>query len=53
GSGRSFALGALHASWGRAKSARDLALLAVHAACEFDKNSAGPVEVFTVKLKKP
>ena len=52
GSGRSFALGALHASWGGAKSARDLALLSVQAACEFDKNSAGPVDVFTVKLKK-
>ena len=52
GSGRSFALGALHGSWGSAKSARDLAVLSVQAACEFDKNSAGPVEVFTVKLKK-
>ena len=52
GSGRSFALGALHATWGSAKSARELAVLSVQAACEFDKNSAGPVEVFTVKLKK-
>ena len=52
GSGRSFALGALHASWGSAKSARDLALLSVQAAREFDKNSGGPVDVFTVKLKK-
>ncbi|WP_394791621.1 MFS transporter [Rhodoferax sp.] len=52
GSGRSFALGALHASWGSAKSARDLAVLSVQAACEFDKNSGGPVDVFTVKLKK-
>jgi ATP-dependent protease HslVU (ClpYQ) peptidase subunit len=52
GSGRSFALGALHATWGSAKSARDLALQSVQAACEFDKNSGGPVDVFTVKLKK-
>jgi len=52
GSGRSFALGALHATWGSAKSARALALQSVQAACEFDKNSGGPVDVFTVKLKK-
>jgi len=52
GSGRSFALGALHASWNSAKSARELAVQSVNTACEFDKNSAGPVEVFTLKLKK-
>lgn len=52
GSGRSFALGAMHASWGHAKTARELASIGVNAGCEFDKNSAGPIEVFTVKLKK-
>jgi ATP-dependent protease HslVU (ClpYQ) peptidase subunit len=52
GSGRSFALGAMHAAWGPARSAREIALAGVHAGCEFDKNSAGPVEVFTMKLKK-
>ncbi len=52
GSGRSFALGAMHAVSGHAKTARELALIGVQAGCEFDKNSAGPVEVFTVKLKK-
>ncbi|MDB5895994.1 MAG: transporter [Rhodoferax sp.] len=52
GSGRSFALGALHASWNTAKSARELAMQSVVTACEFDKNTAGPVEVFTLKLKK-
>ncbi|MBS0315673.1 MAG: MFS transporter [Proteobacteria bacterium] len=51
GSGRSFALGAMHASWDKARSARELATVGVHAGCEFDKNSAAPVEVFTVKLK--
>jgi ATP-dependent HslUV protease subunit HslV len=51
GSGRSFALGAMHATWGKAKTAREVALAGVHAGCEFDKNSGGPVEVFTVKLK--
>lgn len=51
GSGRSFALGAMHAGWDKARSARELATVGVHAGCEFDKNSAAPVEVFTVKLK--
>ncbi len=52
GSGRSFALGAMHATWGKAKTAREVALAGVHAGCEFDKNSGGPVELFTVRLKK-
>lgn len=52
GSGRSFALGAMHASWGQAKTAREVALAGVHAGCEFDRNSGGPVELFTIKLKK-
>ncbi|MDI1238334.1 MAG: MFS transporter [Polaromonas sp.] len=52
GSGRSFALGAMHATWGKAKTAREVALAGVQAGCEFDKNSGGPVELFTVKLKK-
>jgi ATP-dependent HslUV protease subunit HslV len=51
GSGRSFALGAMHASWAGAKTAREVALAGVNAACEFDKNSSAPVEVSTVKLK--
>jgi ATP-dependent HslUV protease subunit HslV len=51
GSGRSFALGAMHACWGAAKTAREVALVGMNAGCEFDKNSAGPVEVFTLKLK--
>lgn len=52
GSGRSFALGAMHAASGHTKTARELALIGVQTGCEFDKNSAAPVEVFTVKLKK-
>jgi ATP-dependent protease HslVU (ClpYQ) peptidase subunit len=51
GSGRSFALGAMHAAWNTAKTARELASIGVQAGCEFDKNSAGPIEVFTLKLK--
>jgi ATP-dependent HslUV protease, peptidase subunit HslV len=52
GSGRRFALGAMHAAWGRAKSARDVAEAGVAAGCEFDTSSAGPVRVHTFKLKK-
>ena len=52
GSGRSFALGAMHAAWPATATAREVALAGVHAGCEFDKSSAGPVEVFTIKLKK-
>jgi ATP-dependent protease HslVU (ClpYQ) peptidase subunit len=51
GSGRSFALGAMHHCWDKAKTAREVALAGIAAGCEFDKNSAGPVEVFTLKLK--
>ena len=51
GTGRAFALGAMHARWDTAKSARALAVLGVEAGCAFDKNSAGPVDVATLKLK--
>ncbi len=52
GSGRRFALGAMHAAWGKAKTARDVAEAGVAAGCEFDTSSAGPVRVHTFKLKK-
>ena len=51
GSGRSFALGAMHACWDKAKTAREVAMAGMTAGCEFDKNSAGPIDVFTLKLK--
>ena len=51
GSGRSFALGAMFATWDKAKSAREVVETGVRAGCEFDKNSAGPVKVHTLKLK--
>jgi len=51
GSGRSFALGAMHAAWDKAKTAREVAMAGLNAGCEFDKNSAGPVDIFTLKLK--
>ncbi len=52
GSGRSFALGAMYASWDKAKTAKELATVGVNAGCEYDRNSAGPVEVFTLKMKE-
>jgi len=51
GSGRSFALGAMHAACDKARSAREIAEAGVAAACEFDRNSAGPIDVLTLKLK--
>jgi len=51
GSGRSFALGAMHAIWDKAKTAREVAMIGVNAGCEFDKNSAPPVELYSLKLK--
>jgi ATP-dependent protease HslVU (ClpYQ) peptidase subunit len=51
GSGRSFALGAMHAVWGSAKTAKEVALAGMHAGCEFDKNSGGPIDLYAAKLK--
>ncbi len=51
GSGRRFALGAMHATWARAKTAREVAEAGVAAGCEFDTSSAGPVRLHTLKLK--
>jgi ATP-dependent protease HslVU (ClpYQ) peptidase subunit len=51
GSGRRFALGAMHAIYDRAKTAREVAEAGVLAGCEFDTSSAPPVRVQTFKLK--
>ncbi len=51
GTGRGFALGAMHAMWNRARTAREVAEAGVAAGCEFDRNSAAPVEVYTIKLR--
>ena len=51
GSGRRFALGAMHAVHGRARSAREVAEAGVLAGCEFDTSSAAPVRLQTIKLK--
>ena len=51
GTGRNYALGAMHAASRHARSARDLAEAGVAAGCEFDRNSSGPVDIHTLKLK--
>ena len=51
GSGRRFALGAMHAAYAKAKTAREVAEAGVLAGCEFDTSSAGPVRVHTFRLK--
>lgn len=51
GSGRAFALGAMHATWDRARTARQVAQAGVDAGCEFDKSSGGPVMLHTIKAK--
>jgi ATP-dependent protease HslVU (ClpYQ) peptidase subunit len=51
GSGRRFALGAMHAAYDRARSAREVAEAGVLAGCEFDTSSAGPLRMHTFKLK--
>ena len=51
GSGRRFALGAMHAVWAKAKTAREVVQAGVAAGCEFDTSSAAPVRLHTLKLK--
>ena len=51
GTGRAFALGAMYAAYDKAKTATELAELGVRAGCEFDKNSSGPINAHTIKLK--
>ena len=51
GSGRAFALGAMHATAHSAKSAREWAEVGVKAGCQFDKNSGGTLHVVSQKLK--
>lgn len=48
GSGRNFALGAMHAVYGQNKSAREIAEIGVQAGAEFDKSSSGPFRIFSL-----
>jgi ATP-dependent protease HslVU (ClpYQ) peptidase subunit len=49
GSGRAFALGAMYTAYGRARGARQIAAAGIAAGCEFDKNSAPPMRLFTLQ----
>lgn len=52
GSGRNYALGAMHAVYDRPDlGAGDIAQIGVDAGVEFDKSSAGPIDVHTVRLQ--
>jgi ATP-dependent protease HslVU (ClpYQ) peptidase subunit len=53
GSGRTYALGAMHAVWDSRRSAREIAETGVLAGCEFDKSSGPPVNVQALKLNIP
>ncbi|RZT42376.1 Ntn hydrolase family protein [Cupriavidus agavae] len=52
GSGRNYALGAMHAVYDLpGMDAGEIARVGVDAGIEFDKSSAGPIDVHTVKLQ--
>lgn len=51
GSGATYALGAMHAVYGRARSAREIARAGAEAGADFDASSALPLTFKTVKLK--
>ena len=52
GSGRSFALGAMHAAWTGGRSAARIAEIGVAAGIEFDTSSGPPVVVHSVRLQE-
>ena len=52
GSGRNFALGGMHVAYPATKTALAVVRAGLAAGCEFDKNSAAPVELHQVKLKR-
>ena len=51
GSGREFALGAMHAQYPRLKTATAIAKAGVEAGATFDRNSGLPMTLYTVALK--
>lgn len=51
GSGATYAMGAMHAVYEKAKTARDVAKAGAAAGAEFDTSSAPPLSFKTVKLK--
>jgi ATP-dependent protease HslVU (ClpYQ) peptidase subunit len=51
GSGREFALGAMHAQYSRLRTAVAIAKAGVEAGALFDKNSALPMTLYTIKAR--
>ena len=51
GSGREFALGAMHAMYDRLDTAEDVARLGVEVGSTFDKNSSLPLSIYSVALE--
>ena len=51
GSGREFALGAMHAEYSRQKTAAAVATAGIEAGTTFDKNSGLPMTLYTVNVK--
>lgn len=52
GSGKCFALGAMHAAWARVESAKEIAEIGVQAGAEFDKSSALPSRVISFPMQR-
>lgn len=52
GSGRKFAMGAMHALYEQDLSAREIAEVAIRAGCEFDASSSLPMTLYTVSEEK-
>jgi ATP-dependent protease HslVU (ClpYQ) peptidase subunit len=52
GTGREFALGAMHAQYGRLRSAAAVATAGIDAGAAFDRNSALPMTLYTVPVKR-
>jgi ATP-dependent protease HslVU (ClpYQ) peptidase subunit len=50
GSGAAYALGAMHAAWEHAETAREVAETGVRAGCLFDRNSGLPLQTVEVPL---
>jgi ATP-dependent HslUV protease, peptidase subunit HslV len=52
GSGREFAIGAMHAQYRRLKTATAIARAGIEAGAAFDRNSGLPMTLYTVALKR-
>jgi ATP-dependent protease HslVU (ClpYQ) peptidase subunit len=52
GSGREFALGAMHTQYERLKTATAIAKIGIEAGTTFDKNSGLPMTLYTLNLKR-